>query len=83
MRIAAILLASLAMSSFVSEAQAGANVTTVPAIVTYEEACVSNLRMLNIAQTIYSASHERIGYAKKLEQLGPKGDPDRTGLGQG
>jgi hypothetical protein len=39
----------------------------------YEEACISNLRTLNTAEGTYWGGDPQKGYARSLEQLGPKG----------
>jgi hypothetical protein len=40
----------------------------------YEEVCVSNLRTLNTAQITYWGGDPQKGYARNLEELGPKGE---------
>jgi hypothetical protein len=37
-----------------------------------EKSCIGNLRTLNMAQGIYSTEHVQKGFARKLEELGPK-----------
>src|SRR5690349_18677139 len=39
----------------------------------YEEACVSSLRTLNTAEVTFWGGDPQKGYARSLEQLGPKG----------
>jgi len=41
---------------------------------TIEEVCVHNLRAINSAQGDYWGGDEKKGYARTLQQLGPKGD---------
>ncbi len=38
-----------------------------------EESCITDLRSLNIAQAVYRVEHVQKGFARKLEELGPKG----------
>jgi len=40
----------------------------------YEESCVSSLRTLNTAQVTYWGGDEKKGFARSLEQLGPRGE---------
>ena len=55
------------------EPPAGANAAAGQAA-SLEDACISDLRLLGTAQGTYSGLHPDRGFARKLSQLGPKGE---------
>jgi hypothetical protein len=62
-------------SMYLPESQtAGASSDVQSMAKAYEDTCVSNLRTLNTAQGTYWGGDPQKGYARSLEQLGPKGE---------
>jgi len=66
---------SISASVYLPKLQkAGSNSDVRPRWKAYEEACVSSLRTLNTAQVTYWGGDPQKGFARTLEQLGPKGE---------
>jgi hypothetical protein len=56
-----------------SEPVIGAEIAPQAFTKAYEESCIGNLRSLNMAQAMYRSEHVQKGFARKLDELGPKG----------
>jgi hypothetical protein len=40
----------------------------------YESSCIASLRLINTAQVTYWGGNQKKGFARRLEELGPKGE---------